>query len=442
MNTSARDARTVSTLEALQSCIKVPGPSVEGKLCRASGLTLEAEGCHASVGTCCRIVSDTHKVNTEVVGFSGERLFLMPVDRIEGLKPGARVIPTGRHFNVPVGDALLGRIIDGNGQPLDQRGPLGASGNRSLHARPMNPLHRTVINTPLDVGVRAINALLPIGRGQRIGLMAGSGVGKSQLLAMMTRHCEADVVVIGLIGERGREVKSFIEDTLGADGMRRTCVVAVPADNTALRRLHGAMSATTIAEYFRDQGKHVLLLMDSLTRYAQAQREIGLAIGEPPTTKGYPPSVFQSLPQLVERAGVGSSGGSVTAIYTVLAENDDQGDPVVDAARAVLDGHIVLSRTIAESGIYPAIDIEASLSRLVNDLAEPQQLHSIALFRELHSAYTQNSDLINLGLYQHGSNPVIDKAIHAWPRLGNFMRQGLSDTVTRIEAIDTLSAIA
>lgn len=418
----------------------LPEPAImpEGKLSRAIGLTLEATGCVASVGTRCRVIGEDSSVDTEVVGFAKDKLFLMPVDKTSGLTPGARIVPTGRSFEVPVGDALLGRVIDGTGTPIDKLGPLSVNDTRSIHSDPVNPLHRTLISQPLDVGIRAINGLLSIGRGQRIGLMAGSGVGKSQLLGMMTRHTEADVIVIGMIGERGREVKAFIEGTLGPEGRSRSVVVAVPADNTAMRRLHGAMLATSVAEYFRDQGKHVLLLMDSLTRFAQAQREIGLAIGEPPTTKGYPPSVFQMLPQLVERAGIGATGGSITAIYTVLAENDDQNDPIVDAARAVLDGHIVLSRTVAESGVYPAIDIEASISRLVTDLVDEKHLAAIATFRELYSSYTQSSDLINLGVYQSGSNPKIDRAVRAWPYLVDFIRQGLSEALSREESVRQL----
>ena len=345
---------------------------VEGKLSQMVGMTLEAMGCQAPVGARCRVVDTGNaEIEAEVVGFSGEKLFLMPTSEIQGIVPNARVIPTNRVYQAPVGYSLLGRVIDGAGKPLDNLGPLRTESTVPIHGKPINPLSRKPICEPLDVGVRAINALLTVGRGQRMGLFAGSGVGKSVLLGMMTRFTEADVIVVGLIGERGREVKEFIQNILGKEGLARSVVVASPADSTPVLRMQGASLATSIAEYFRDQGKNVLLLMDSLTRYAQAQREIALAIGEPPATKGYPPSVFAKIPQLVERAGNGDEGGgSITAFYTVLTEGDDQQDPIADSARAILDGHIVLSRQIAESGRYPAIDIEASISRVMTEIVD------------------------------------------------------------------------
>lgn len=418
-----------------------PTPVVEGKLCRMVGLTLEATGCSVAAGARCRIISDAGSVDAKVVGFSANKTYLMPLDETQGLSPGARVVPARRGFDAPVGHALLGRVIDGTGVPIDGLKPLGATSYRTIQAQPINPLHRNLIKQPLNVGVRAIDGLLTVGRGQRIGLIAGSGVGKSQLLGMMTRHTEADVIVIGLIGERGREVKSFVENILGQQGLARSVVVAVPADNTAVRRLHGALLATTIAEYFRDQGQHVLLLMDSLTRFAQAQREIGLAVGEPPTTKGYPPSVFKMLPQLVERAGFSNTGGSITAFYTVLAENDDQTDPVVDAARAVLDGHIVLSRKIAESGIYPAIDVEASISRLSSELVNSEQRNAISMLRYFYSVYKQNEDLLNLGVYQKGTNPALDQAILIWPKIQNYIQQNLEVASSSNSSIEQLLAL-
>ncbi|MCB1764089.1 MAG: FliI/YscN family ATPase, partial [Gammaproteobacteria bacterium] len=370
------------------------GLVVEGKLTRMVGLTLEAVGCRAAIGGQCEVVSGNgERIEAEVVGFSGESLYLMPTGDIRGLEQDARVIPTGRVCEAVVGDHLLGRVIDGAGRPLDGKGPIDDVERRSLTGKSYNPLARTPIREPLDVGVCAINALLSVGRGQRLGLFAGSGVGKSVLLGMMTRYTNADVTVVGLIGERGREVKEFVENILGEQGLSRAVVVAVPADNPPLRRMHGAMLATSIAEYFRDRGRHVLLLMDSLTRFAQAQREIALAINEPPATKGYPPSVFAKLPQLVERAGNGDKGGgSVTAFYTVLAEGDDQNDPIADAARAILDGHIVLSRKLAESGHYPAIDIEASISRAMNDITHREHQQAARSFKRLYSLYRQNQD--------------------------------------------------
>ncbi len=403
------------------------GLMLEGRLTRMVGLTLEAVGCRAAIGGQCDVISSSGDViESEVVGFSGESLYLMPTGDIRGLEQDARVVPTGRVCEAVVGEELLGRVIDGAGRPLDGKGPLQATQRRTLTGKVFNPLSRSPIREPLDVGVRAINALLTVGRGQRLGLFAGSGVGKSVLLGMMTRYTNADVTVVGLIGERGREVKEFVENNLGPEGLARAVVVAVPADHAPLRRMHGAMLATSIAEYFRDQGLQVLLLMDSLTRYAQAQREIGLAINEPPATKGYPPSVFAKLPQLVERAGNGEKGaGSITAFYTVLTEGDDQNDPIADAARAILDGHFVLSRQLAESGHYPAIDIEASISRAMNDIATPEHRQAAIAFKQLYSIYQQNRDLINVGAYQAGSDERIDAAIEAMPILLEFLRQDM-----------------
>lgn len=355
---------------------------VEGKLKRMVGLTLETVGCQAAVGARCLVSSSEGDIEAEVVGFSGERLYLMPTGDIKGLVPDARVVPGQGMYEARVGDGLLGRVIDAAGNPLDGKGPVDCDEYLPLAGKASNPLARWSIDEPLDVGVAAINALLTVGRGQRLGLFAGSGVGKSVLLGMMTRYTEADVIVVGLIGERGREVKDFVDKILGEQGLERAVVVASPADSPPLMRMHGALLATTVAEYFRDKGLNVLLLMDSLTRFAQAQREIALAIGEPPATKGYPPSVFAKLPQLVERAGNnGEKGGSITAFYTVLAEGDDTNDPIVDSARAVLDGHIMLSRAIAEEGHFPAIDIEASVSRVMNDVTTDEHKQAARRFK-------------------------------------------------------------
>jgi flagellum-specific ATP synthase len=434
---SAALAQGAARLETL------PPPVVAGRLTRMVGLTLEAAGCQAAVGDRCEIVtSDDQHVDAEVVGFAGDRLFLMPTGDIHGLKPDARVVPRPHAGAVPVGPKLLGRIVDGACQPLDGLGPIEAATRLRLTGTPINPLARQPITQPLDVGVRAINGLLTVGRGQRIGLFAGSGVGKSVLLGMMARYTAADVIVVGLIGERGREVKEFIERILGRDGLARAVVVAVPADHPPLMRLHGAWLATTIAEYFRDQGANVLLIMDSLTRFAQAQREIALAIGEAPATKGYPPSVFARLPQLVERAGNGESGdGSITAFYTVLAEGDDQNDPIVDAARAILDGHIVLARRIADAGRYPAIDVEASVSRVMHDIVADEHLALARRLRQTSALYEHNRDLIAIGAYQRGSDPRIDAAIAHWPLIESYLRQdmhervGFADSVARLHAV-------
>lgn len=411
---------------------------------------MEAVGIKAPVGSVCVIaLPDGHMLDAEVVGFSGDRLLLMPSTDVYGVHPGARVTllesePPHPHSGqvlhllrrrtedrvkqVPVGPELLGRVVDGSGRPLDQLGPLQLAERTPLQSRPINPLTRAPITQTLDVGVRAINALLPVGRGQRMGLFAGSGVGKSVLLGMMARYTTADINVVGLIGERGREVKEFIEQILGEEGMARSVVVAAPADTPPLSRLHGAAYATAIAEYFRDQGKNVLLIMDSLTRYAQAQREIALAVGEPPATRGYPPSVFAKLPQLVERAGNGSDGGgSITAFYTVLTEGDDPMDPIADATRAILDGHIVLSRQLADAGHYPAIDIEASISRVMPALLTQQELECVRRFKKLYSRFQRSRDLISVGAYVRGSDPETDEAIALFPQLEVFLRQGIPE---------------
>jgi flagellum-specific ATP synthase len=421
----------------------VEPPVVAGRLTRMVGLTLEAAGCQAALGDRCEIVNSDHKhVEAEVVGFAGDRLYLMPTGDVHGLMPNARVVPRTNAGLVRVGPKMLGRVVDGACRPLDGRGPIETEASVRLTGSPINPLMRQPISQPLDVGVRAINGLLTIGRGQRVGLFAASGVGKSVLLGMMARYTAADVIVVGMIGERGREVKEFIERILGAEGLARSVVVATPADYPPLMRLHGAWLATAIAEYFRDQGKNVLLIMDSLTRFAQAQREIALAIGEPPATKGYPPSVFARLPQLVERAGNGIDGeGSITAFYTVLAEGDDANDPIVDAARAILDGHIVLARRFADAGRYPAIDVESSVSRCMHDIVPESQLDLARRLRQLAAAYEHNRDLITIGAYQRGSDPRVDAAIARWPQIESFMRQGMHEQVNLTNSVNQLAAI-
>ncbi len=420
-----------------------PPLAVEGSLTRMVGLTLEAVGCQASIGDHCELIArDGSRIESEVVGFSGERLFLMPTGEAHGLGPQARVIPRPGAGLIPVGPQLLGRIIDGAAQPLDGLGPLDCEARVRLAGRTINPLSRAPLAEPLDVGIRSINALLTIGRGQRIGLFAGSGVGKSVLLGMMARYTKADVIVVGLIGERGREVKEFVERILGPRDRTRAVVVAAPADSPPLKRLHGAWVATAVAEYFRDQGRSVLLLMDSLTRFAQAQREIGLAIGEAPATKGYPPSVFARLPALVERAGNGpAGGGSITAFYTVLTEGDDQSDPIADAARAILDGHIVLSRRIAETGLYPAIDVSASISRAMHEITSAPHTQQAQLFRRALSTYEQNRDLISLGAYVRGSDPRVDAAITLWPQIQQFLQQDMRQRVDLAASLGALKAL-
>jgi flagellum-specific ATP synthase len=410
--------------------VRPPQLPVEGKLVQMTGLTLVASGCKAAIGSRCQIESGLgDPIDAEVVGFSNDRLYLMPIGRVQGLNPGARVIPQLRHPKVAVGPELLGRVIDGTGAPIDGLGEIKCRTHNLLIGPPINPFARQPITQPLDVGVRAINGLLTVGKGQRIGLFAGSGVGKSVLLGQMTRHTEAEIVVVGLIGERGREVREFVENILGKEDFKKAVIVATPADDPPLMRLHGAWRATAIAEYFRDQGKNVLLLMDSLTRFAQAQRELALAIGEPPVTRGYPPSVFAMIPQLVERAGNGSDDcpGSITAFYTVLAEGDDQQDPIADATRAILDGHIVLSRSLAEAGIYPAISVEASISRVMSSIVDTQHLQAAIKFKQTWSTFEKNRDLISVGAYRKGADVNIDYAIGKFPKLQQYMQQGAKD---------------
>nr|WP_293373515.1 flagellar protein export ATPase FliI [Nevskia sp.] len=425
----ARDARLVRTLSAAADRVaNTRSVIVEGVLKRVVGLTLEAVGLQSQIGSRCRVVNaDGGMLEAEVVGFSGDRTYLMPTGEMVGLKPNARVIPMQRMPRVPVGDGLLGRVLDSEGEPLDGLGHLVCDRKPAINT-PINPLARAPIKEPLDVGVRAINALLTVGRGQRLGLFAGTGVGKSTLLGMMTRYTQADVIVVGLVGERGREVRDFIDNALGPEALKRAVVVATPADRSPLARVRGAWLATNIAEAFRDQGKNVLLLMDSLSRYAQALREIGLAVGEPPATRGYPPSVFAQLPKLVERAGNGlPGGGSITAFYTVLAEGDDQNDPIADAARGILDGHFVLSRAIADSGIYPAIDIEQSISRVAQEVTPLDHQKRVRAFKQMVSSYQRNRDLINIGAYKQGSDAKVDQALAMWPRLEAFLRQDVHE---------------
>lgn len=440
--------------------------AAHGRLVRATGLVLEASGLRLPVGSLC-IVSqgdgrDRLAVEAEVVGFSEERLFLMPTGDTLGLSPGACVTPVefpvraarlgrpshprrravDRMRQLPIGDGLLGRVVDANGAPLDRHGSLHGVDMHPVNARPINAMEREPVRQPLDTGVRAINAMLTVGRGQRLGLFAGAGLGKSVLLGMMARYTSADVIVVGLIGERGREVKEFIDDILGEEGLRRAVVVAAPGDSPPLTRMQGAVYATAIAEHFRDRGRHVLLLMDSLTRYAMAAREVALAVGEPPATKGYPPSVFARLPLLIERTGNGLNGvGSITAFYTVLAEGDDPQDPVADSARSHLDGHLVLSRALADAGHYPAIDIEQSISRVMNNVSPPDAQTRARRFKALWSQYQRSRDLISVGAYVPGSDPETDRAIALHPSMLHFLQQDLAERCDLDAAQHALAAL-
>jgi flagellum-specific ATP synthase len=434
---------------------------MRGTLTRLTGLVLEASGIRVPVGSQCVVTMKSREpVLAEVVGFSGDKAFLMPAGDVQGLSSGASVaaaaayVPVPRLGEVPVshetssagllrlplGNGLLGRVVDAQGAPLDRMGPLLDVVSRPLDRKPINAMDRAPVRESLDTGVRSINALLTVGRGQRLGLFAGSGVGKSVLLGMMARYTQADVIVVGLIGERGREVKEFIEDILGEDGRARSVVVAAPADAPPLLRMQGAAYATAVAEHFRDQGQHVLLLMDSLTRYAMAQREIALAIGEPPATKGYPPSCFAKMPQLVERSGNGLHGvGSITAFYTVLSEGDDQQDPIADAARAILDGHIVLSRRLAEAGHYPAIDVEQSASRVMHNVVSRGHFELARRFRAHYSRYEKGRDLVQIGAYAHGSDAQLDEAIALHPAMHQFLQQDMFEASNMDEAVEGMA---
>ena len=414
----------------------------QGRLTRSIGLTLEAVGLKVSIGDQCEVLIDDKGIEAEVVGFANEKIYLMPIETISGIQAGAPVIPRTSKGGIKVGSECLGRVINGLGKPLDGKSAFLGSDFIDFNPRVINPLQRHPISKPLDVGVQAINALLTVGRGQRLGLFAGSGVGKSVLLGMMTKFTTADVVVVALIGERGREVKEFIDNVLGKEGLARAVVVASPADDVPLMRLRAAQLATRVAEYFRDRGNNVLLLMDSLTRFAQAQREISLAVGEPPATKGYPPTVFAKIPQLVERAGNAANGaGSISAFYTVLTEGDDLQDPIADAARAILDGHIVLSRQIADEGIFPAIDVERSISRVMPNIVDDEHLKMMQRFKQLSALYQQNRDLLSVGAYSKGVDWETDMAIERQPHLREFIRQGLRTAVDFENSVANLKKI-
>jgi flagellum-specific ATP synthase len=421
----------------------VPVATPTGRLVGASGLLLESAGCALHTGQRCHIETAAGGwIDAQVVGFREDLSYLMPFKKTEGLATGARVLPAPDRSDLMIGPSWLGRIVNGLGEPIDGLGRLGGEHVLPTHPPHVNPLRKRPVDQPLDVGVRAINGLLTLGRGQRVGLMAGSGVGKSVLLGLITRQTVADVVVVGLIGERGREVREFIERSLGPAGLARAVVVVAPADESPLMRLKATELCHSVAAHYRDQGQHVLLLVDSLTRYAMARREVALSLGEPPATRGYPPSVFSLLPQLVESAGNGENPrGSMSAIYTVLAEGDDQQDPVVDTARAILDGHIVLSRALAERGHYPAIDITASISRCMALVSTPEQQRAARQFKELLSRYAQVRDMLPLGAYVPGADPVTDRAVALYPRIEAFLHQGtaeaapLQDTLARLEEV-------
>ncbi len=411
----------------------------EGRIAQVVGLVIESHGPPAKMGEVCRIVPDGEPpILAEVVGFRADRLLLMPLGPMGGIKPGSRVIGTGRPFQVPVGLELQSRILDGLGNPIDGRGPLGTKYRVPIDRAPPNPLHRRRIDRPIPMGVRTLDALLTVGVGQRLGIFAGSGVGKSTLLGMIARNARADINVIGLIGERGREVREFIEKDLGPEGLARSVVVVATSDTPALVRLKGAFVATAIAESFRDMGASVMLMMDSVTRFAMAQREVGLATGEPPATKGYTPSVFALLPRLLERAGMGPEG-SITALYTVLVDADDFNEPISDAVRGILDGHIILSRDLAAMNHYPAIDVLQSISRVAPEITTEDHQRRGGSLREVMATYRDARDLINIGAYAQGSNPAIDRAITLKDPIDRFLRQKFNEASSYDEALAGLA---
>lgn len=400
-----------------------------GRIKRSYGLVLESSGPDVYLGERCEIYchSDKDPIPAEVVGIREDKVQLMPFGDVRGIRIGSEVVATGESLQVPIGKNLLGRVIDAFGNPLDDKAPIEYEDVYPLYAEPINPLHRPRIETVLETGVRILDTMLTLGRGQRVGIFSGSGVGKSTLLGMIARHMNADVNVIALIGERGREVLEFVEETLGPEGLARSVVVVATSDQPALVRTHAAYAATAIAEYFRDMGKHVLLTMDSVTRFAMAQREIGLAVGEPPTSRGYTPSVFSTLPKLLERGGTHHHGGSITSLYTVLVEGDDLNDPISDNVRAILDGHIVLSRELANYGQYPSVDLLHSNSRLMHSLLNDNELALSRRVLKLMSMYNRSKDMIDIGVYKAGSNPELDEAVQRVPKINHLFSQTIND---------------
>ncbi|MDR1978420.1 MAG: flagellar protein export ATPase FliI [Synergistaceae bacterium] len=422
---------------------QLPLIKINGRVVQVVGLVAESQGPDVRVGDLCRISfrDDSHGLDAEVVGFRGDRVLLMPLGDLREVGPGCDVISTDRPLGVPVGNGLLGRILNGLGEPLDDKGPLVATDFYPLHADPPHPLRRQMVEHPLSVGVKVIDGLLTLGTGQRIGIFAGSGVGKSTLLGMMARYTTADVNVISLVGERGREVREFIERDLGEEGLKRSVIVIATSDQPPLIRLKAALTATAVAEFFRDDGKNVLLMMDSVTRVARAQREIGLAIGEPPATRGYTPSVFEFLPQLLERAGAGEYG-SITGVYTVLVEGDDMNEPVADTVRGVLDGHIVLSRRIAARNFYPSVSVLESVSRVMPAIVSPEHLTAAGRVRDLLATYAESEDLINIGAYKTGANPRVDWSLKHLDAVREFLAQKVEESSSFENTVAQLVSLA
>ena len=418
--------------------------AVAGRVVQAIGIVIEGSGPMATVGELCEITREDggEPIAAEVVGFRGDRVLLMPLGEMQGIGPGSLITMTGRVASVPVGRSLLGRVLDGLGRPLDEKGDINSAARYPLHAAAPNPLKRARIREPLDLGIRAINGFLTCGRGQKMGIFSGAGVGKSVLLGMISRYTKADVNVIALIGERGREVKEFLERDLGEAALQRSVVVVATSDQAPLVRLRAALVATAIAEYFRDAGQQVLLLMDSLTRLAYSQREIGLAIGEPPATKGYTPSVFTMLPKMLERVGTGPGAGAITGLYTVLVDGDDLTDPIADAVRSILDGHIVLSRTLAARNHFPAIDLLQSTSRVMRDIVGREHHIAAGTVMELIARYRQSEDLILLGAYKQGMNRALDRAVQSQDAINDYLRQDIDHPSSLALSVQSLMTLA
>ena len=429
------------TFARLKRALELPLMEVSGRVTQVVGLVIESDGPNARIGDLCHIRTDAPEpILAEVVGFRGDRTLLMPLGELSGVRAGCLVKSTGSCLLAPVGASLLGRTLDGLGIPMDDLGPITPEGYMPVEAVAPNAMRRNMIDRPLETGVRAIDGMLTLGEGQRMGIFAGSGVGKSTLLGMIARNCQADVNVIALVGERGREVREFLQNELGEEGLARSVIVCATSEQPALVRIRAALTATAIAEGFRDQGKKVLLMMDSVTRFCMAQREVGLAVGEPPSTKGYTPSVFAMLPRLMERAG-NSDKGSITALYTVLVEGDDTNEPIADAARSILDGHIVLSRRLTSRGHYPPIDVLESLSRVMPMVVDKDQLECAREARELLAAYDDVEDLVSIGAYKAGSRPIADRAIAKFPSLNKFLRQDKAEGSSTTETVSALAQI-
>ena len=430
-------------LNKYHSCLESTCPiRATGRVTNVVGLVVEAQGPVSCLGTVCDIhTRNNHTIAAEVSGFKDNKVLLMPLEEIRGIGPGCRVVARQQNAVVPVGPGLLGRVIDGLGNPIDGKGPLVSEAEYPIYAPSLNPLLRRRIYKPLDLGVRVINGLLTVGCGQRVGVFSGSGVGKSVLLGMIARNTRADVNVIALIGERGREVNEFIQKELGEEGLRRSVLVVATSDRLPLIRMRGAFIATAIAEFFRDQGHHVNLMMDSVTRFAMAQREIGLALGEPPTTKGYTPSVFTMLPKLLERAGTSDNRGTITGLYTVLVEGDDANEPIADALRSILDGHILLTRDLAMQNHYPAIDVLGSISRVMDDIVDDKHKENAQRLKQIMATYRKAEDLINIGAYVSGSNPKIDYAITMFEKINAYLRQDIEETVIYEDSVGQMEQL-